>query len=113
MLKIEFYNIGEVRMGSPYNICHLRISADWLLNLPDNDWQDLTAYRNDKEAVALVRWDTPGNCPGFRIVVVDNSKRTIEISDRFHGCCCELRWADNGHIFWRAESAGSYRIKGE
>jgi len=64
--------------------------------------------------VALVRWETPGNQPGFRIVVIDGVARTVETSERFLGCCEALAWVGPDTLAWRAfpDQVGYYRIQG-
>lgn len=101
-------------MGSPYQVGQIRWSGAWTPDLPTTDWQDLQVWREDDGAVALVRWETPGNQPGFRIVVIDCMARTVETSERFLGCCEALAWVGPDTLVWRAfpDQAGCYRIQG-
>ena len=98
-------------MGSPFNICRIKVSGDWVPELPVTDWQDVAARRDDGEALALVRWDTPGNVPGFHIVVLDAARRRVRTSRRFPGCCQGLRWVGRTRISWEAffNVSGVYR----
>lgn len=107
MLKVRFSKKEEIRMGSPYNVCRVRITGDWVPDLPETDWQDIRAFRPDGTAVALVRWDTPGNVPGFRLWIVDAEARTVETSPRFPGCCEKLEWRTDREIAWKAFPGGS------
>ena len=68
MTKVAFRNRREVRMGSPHQTCRMQLSGDWQPRLELDDWQDLQAQSPDGRYLALVRWDTRGNTPGFRIV---------------------------------------------
>lgn len=89
-------------MGSPFNICELRIAGDWIPDLPETDWQDLCVRREDDSAIALVRWETPGNQPGFRIYVIDVSSERTFTSERFLGCCEDLSWDGPSRIAFSA-----------
>jgi hypothetical protein len=114
-LGIHFHHVMEIRMGSPYQVCQIHWSGEWTPNLPTTDWQDRLAWREDDGAVALVHWETPGNQPGFRIVVIDVRARTVEISERFLGCCEALSWVGPDTLAWRAfpDHTGYYRIQGD
>ena len=113
MIRVAFQDVKEIRMGSPYNVCRIRLSGPWVPNLPNTDWQDLSAQRDDGEAVALVRWDTPNNEPGFRIVVINSQMKTVRTSQRFQGCCQRLSWLGPNRIAWRAfpDMEGVYRVR--
>ena len=100
-LEFRFLNREEVRMGSPYNTCRVRLSGDWVPDLPADDWQDLAAWREDHGALALVRWHTPGNRPGFRVWVLDPARRTAWTSDPVEGACIGLAWQGPSQIRWR------------
>jgi len=102
MIDVTFSDTTEIRMGSPFNICRISISGPWVPDLPETDWQDLKALREDGEALALVRWDTPGNVPGFRIYLLNRESETVTVSERFPGCCQELTWMDNITLTWQA-----------
>ena len=101
-------------MESSYRVGQIRWSGEWTPNLPTTDWQDRLAWREDGNVVALVRWETPGNQPGFRIVVIDGVARTVETSERFPGCCEALTWVGLDTLAWRAfpDQVGCYRIPG-
>ena len=112
MIKVEFLNVREIRMGSPYSLCEVRLSGDWVPDLPDWDWQDIMAEREENGLLALVRWDTPGNRPGFRIYIINSTNRSIHVSPRFPGCCKKLYWIKEDQIGWEAfpDLEGEYRI---
>lgn len=112
--RVEFDDAMEIRMGSPYNVCRIRVSGDWIPALPETDWQDISAWRADRGAVALVRWDVGGNVPGFRLVILDSGRKSIEVSDRVSGCCSYLKWKNFQTIVWKAfcQLEGYYSIKG-
>ena len=99
-------------MGSPYGICRIRLDGDWRPDLPETDWQNLSARSPDGMRLALVRWDTPGNQPGFRLYVLDSLARQVSVSERFPGCCYRLWWRDDQRIAWEAfpEGQGVYDV---
>ena len=88
-----FIGCGEIRMGPPYNHAYLDLEGDWVPDLPRDGWQDLFAHSHDGEILALVRWDPDNNKPGFRLVVIDAEKKTVEESERIPGCCDTLEWS--------------------
>lgn len=98
MIRVRFKDVGEIRMGSPYSICRLELSGGKIPELPETDWQDRRAYSPDKRFLGLVRWDTPGNEPGFRIFTIDSARGTHTVSRRIKGCCVKLSW-DRKHGF--------------
>ncbi len=113
MLQVAFFNRREIRMGSPYNVCGIRLYGSWVPELPEADWQDIRAYRPDRKVVALVRWDVPGNVPGFRLWILDTIDEMVETSERFPGCCTSLEWKSEEEIVWKAfpDLEGTHRRK--
>ena len=95
MLRAYFDDCIEIRMGSRFRICRLRLEGSWIPPVPNDDgWQNLSATSPDGRFVALVRWDTGGNEPGFQILTVDCRDRTVQTSDRIPGCCQSVVWRD-------------------
>lgn len=88
-----FEQIREVRMGSPYHICTIRFSESLRPRLPTTDYQDLFAVSPDEKHYALVRWDTPDNEPGFRVIIVNSETADLWQSQRIKGCCKGLELA--------------------
>jgi len=100
-------------MGSPYNVCEISLSGEWLPELPVDDWQNVKARSPGGGRLALVRWNAAGNEPGFHIYVIDESRRAVDVSPRFRGCCESIRWLDESRIAWSAfpEEQGVYCIE--
>lgn len=95
MLRAYFDDCAEIRMGSPFRLCRLRLEGAWIPPVPnDLGWQNLSATSPDDRFVALVRWDHVGNNPGFRILTVDCRDRTVRMTERIPGCCESLAWRD-------------------
>jgi hypothetical protein len=94
-LRAYFDDCEEVRMGSRFQACRLRLEGSWIPPVPnDEDWQNLSATSPDGRFVALVRWDVGGNEPGFRILTVDCRDRAVQTTERILGCCESVAWRD-------------------
>lgn len=103
MLKVRFHNCREMRMGSPFDNCDLKAAGDWIppeLQEP-RDWVKIKALSADNRRLALACWETPGNVPGFRILVIDTAARRVQISERLPGCCNGLKFDAEG-LQWQA-----------
>jgi hypothetical protein len=92
MIRVRFKDVGEIRMGSPYNSCRLVLTGTKVPELPETDWQDRAAYSPRKRFLGLVRWDTRGNTPGFRIFTIDSRKGACTASRRIRGLCKRIYW---------------------
>jgi len=97
----HFTRCVEIRQGSPHQIGCLRLSGEWTPELEEDGWQPIYARSPDKRYLILVRWDTPGNTPGFRLILIDEKQKSVESSQRILGCCESLKWGDDG-ILWKA-----------
>lgn len=98
-LSVEFQNVREIRMGSPYNLCEIKFEGKWTPPLPTEDWQDLKAYSPDNRYLALVQWNTRGNIPGFHIIRIDTKKKIFHKTKRIFGICKKIYW-DNNKFLW-------------
>jgi hypothetical protein len=98
-LRVRFSNIGEIRMGSPYNVCDVSFYGDWIPSLPTTDWQDIKATSPDKKKIALVLWNATGNIPGFHIIRIDIQSESYHKTKRILGLCKKLYWED-GQFKW-------------
>jgi hypothetical protein len=98
-------------MGSSYQICGLRLAGQWTPVLEDFGWQPLYCRSSDGRYLGLVEWDTVGNTPGFRVVLIDEKEKSVESSRRILGCCESLTWGDEA-IQWKAfpESQGMLAV---
>ena len=75
------------------------LKGEWVPDLPTADWQDLVSISNDGRYVALVRWYTPDNQPGFRVFTIDLRERTVKKTRRIKGCC-EAVWWEGDRFKW-------------
>ena len=103
-LRIKFLNVREIRMGSPYNLCEIRFEGDWIPPLPTEDWQDKKALSPDGRYVALIRWNTKGNRPGFHVVRIDTKRRKYHTTKRILGLCDRIWWDKDGFAWQKNES---------
>jgi len=104
MLRAYFDDCTEIRMGSPFRLCRLRLDGSWIPPVPnDLGWQNLSATSPNGRFVALVRWDHVANNPGFRILTVDCRDHTVQTTERTPGCCESLAWRDGVFVptIWR------------
>ena len=95
MITAHFSGCHEIRMGSPYQMCRLHLSGEWTPDLEEYGWQPLYSRSPDGRYLALVEWNTAENLPGFRIVLIDEKRKSVEWSQRILGCCESLAWGDN------------------
>jgi hypothetical protein len=89
----------EIRMGSPFNHAYLKLEGKWVPDLPKDGWQDIYAHSDNGNILALVRWDTENNEPGFRLVMIDTKRKAVEETDRIPGCCESLEWRGAGFSY--------------
>ena len=101
MITVLFSNCHEIRMGSPYQICSVRLKGGWIPELEERAWQPLHSRSLDGQYLCLVEWDILENTPGFRVVLIDEQRKTVETSHRIPGCCEALTWGDQV-IVWKA-----------
>jgi len=103
VIRVAFVGCNEIRMGSPFSSCRLWLSGEWVPQELGavSDWIEVKAYSADGRLLALARWDTEGNVPGFRIWLVDMENRKAGASERLAGCCRELEFRGE-KLIWRA-----------
>jgi hypothetical protein len=100
-LTVQFIDCSEVRMGSPYDCCNIKLEGSWIPQLPEGDWQNISASSPDGRFLGLVRWSSPGNQPGFYVFTIDLQDRAVRKSSRIKGCC-ESPWWEGARFKWRA-----------
>lgn len=96
-LQIDFINQREIRMGSPYNLCEIRLSGKINIKLENNAWQDLALWTNDNKYLILVKWNLEKNEPGFHFVIFNIATGDNIISERIMGCLNSMEF-ENGKI---------------
>jgi hypothetical protein len=104
-LRVRFEGCEEIRMGSPYHACTLRLDGEWTPALPADGWIRISAFSPDRRFTGLAHWDSRDNAPGFRIFTIDCVERNYELSDRIDGYCQSLAWSDDKFVplVWHAQ----------
>lgn len=83
--EIRLTNVGEVRMGSPYNLCNIELIGRPRIKLSQKGWQDIYAWTEDSKRLVLIKWNFDNNDPGFHLFLIDTeSGKTLE-SPRIFG----------------------------
>lgn len=111
-IVVRFLEPVEIRMGSPYCACRVRLSGRWVPELPDygEGFQNIKAWSPDGNYLALVQWRiSMQNEPGFRIFTIAIQERRITKSRRIRGCCQSLNW-DGGAFTYRAHAVNVGRV---
>ncbi|MBD1397810.1 hypothetical protein H9Q13_11600 [Pontibacter sp. JH31] len=96
-LQIDFINPREIRMGSPYLLCEIKLSGRTNINLENNAWQDLSLWTDDNKYLILVKWNLEKNEPGFNFVIFNIATGDNVISERIMGCLNSME-VENGKI---------------
>jgi hypothetical protein len=92
--KIKFLDTSEVRMGSPYNNCHIElIGTD--IKLPKVGWQDKFAWTSDSKKLVLVKWNFDKNEPSFHFFIIDTQTGKSFESKRIFGLLDNLSIGNN------------------
>lgn len=90
--EIKFDTISEIRHGSPYNVARVSIIGDANFKIiPNNHWQDIQAWSDNSQYLALVNWDFIESNPGFRVHLFDTQSGELIKTDRIKGCCHSLK----------------------
>ncbi len=77
--EIKLIDIGEVRMGSPYNHCNIEFIGTDKIKIPKDWWQDKYAWTEDSKRLVLIRWDFEHNEPSFHLFLIDTENgKTLE-----------------------------------
>jgi hypothetical protein len=68
--EINIINPQEIRMGSPYNCCHIELVGNSKITLPKAGWQDKYAWSSDSKYLVLIKWNLEDNEPGFHLFLI-------------------------------------------
>jgi hypothetical protein len=90
MYRYEFYNRREIRMGSPFNICDLRLQGDYIPDLSGFEFQDIAISSTNRQIVYLIVWSVTDNKPGFKVLKLDEAEQSMVSSSEIKGFCCQL-----------------------
>jgi hypothetical protein len=96
--EVILTHITEIRMGSPYNTCHLSLSGFDKVNIDSYGWQDKFAWNNDSSVLILVKYNVEGNIPGFNLVRINAETGEMRESRKIFGLVNNLSINNNGII---------------
>ena len=90
---VQFNDMVEIRMGSPFNVGSVKISGGYSPELPAMAYQDLSLLTEDKHVIFLVRWIS-ANEPQFVVQKIDDRSKTSIDSQPIPGCCQGLTFSN-------------------
>ena len=99
MYQVEFYQVSEVRMGSPYHTAQIRVTGGYwpdLLKSKIGSFQDKAIISSDGYTLFLVLWDSDRGDPGFRVLKVSDKEKKVYTSAKINGCCKNLELTSDG-----------------
>jgi hypothetical protein len=90
-MKAEFYNVNEIRMGSPYFVVEKVRVEGWEDEFEEQAYQNLWCYADELKIGVLIKWDiNENNEPGFRPILLSLKKQKSFELDRIQGCCANI-----------------------
>lgn len=84
-IQVQFNNIEEIRMGSPYNGCDVELIGNYNIELPLATWQDRYAWSSDFRILVLIKWDLDENVAGFRFFTINIESEMTQESKKILG----------------------------
>ncbi len=88
--EILFFNVSEIRMGSPYNTADFKLKGPFVPDLTDYTFQDIFAISSKGNTIFLVQWDIVNNEPGFRVWKISSNPDSVCQSSHIRGCCSKV-----------------------
>lgn len=82
---VKIKNPGEIRMGSPYNLCEIELIGFEKIKLPVGGWQDKYAWSEDSKKLVLIEWNFESNEPGFHFYIINTESGNFEKTERISG----------------------------
>jgi hypothetical protein len=92
--QIVFKDVSEIRMGSPYKTGKVELVGTDKIQLPDASWQDKFAWSDDSKKLVLVKWESSGALPVFRLFMIDTESGATQESIRMLGAINSLKIVD-------------------
>ena len=90
MYTVHFANYREIRMGSPFNLADPIITGDFVPDLSEYEFQDVSAVSSNGTDLYLVFWDLQGNSPAFRVLWLSEDERCVRTSENIPSACRQL-----------------------
>ncbi len=97
--EIQFDNIVEIRMGSPYNACAISFRGADTIKIPAATWQDKYAWSSGFTKLALVKWDFDNNDPGFKLFIIELASGKALESPRISGLLDHLSFVGDKIVY--------------
>jgi hypothetical protein len=97
--QVNFIEPREVRMGSPYNLCSIKVSGSNKLHLEENAWQDKLAWSKDFKYLVLIKWNFEKNEPSFHFVIYNVETGENKISERIFGLLNDIEIVENKILY--------------
>ncbi|WP_415063191.1 hypothetical protein [Bdellovibrio sp.] len=88
--QLNFHNIHEIRMGSPFNKASVSLHGSYVPNLEDYEFQDVGLVFGNGRFCALAQWDTTDNEPRFKVWLLDQKNNLTSISQSISGACTSI-----------------------
>ncbi len=82
---VVFIRPSEIRMGSPYNHCYIKLVGLSNILLEDAAWQDKCAWGEDNKYLVLIKWNMDNNEPSFHFVIFNTTSGESKESERIFG----------------------------
>jgi len=98
MYNIDFYQISEIRMGSPYNTAKIKVHDGYFPKAFLHGiyaFQDKAVVSKDGNVLFLVMWSYIQGDPGFKILKILNKERKVYSSKLMSGCCKSIELNSN------------------
>jgi hypothetical protein len=83
--QIKITAVDEIRMGSPFNHCHIELVGSDKIKLSEAGWQDKYAWTSDSKRLVLIKWDFATNDPAFHLFLIDTETGKTKESGMFYG----------------------------
>ncbi len=83
-------------MGSPYNGANVKLTGDFVPELGDFTFQDISLVSEDGRICYLIQWAIDKD-PGYIVWKIDADNNKVTKSNRIEGCCDSLFY-DNGSV---------------
>jgi hypothetical protein len=85
-IEIRITDVGEIRMGAPYNSCDIELVGADRIKLPIGRWQDKWAWTADSKNLVLIKWgDFENGNPDFHLFLINTETGKTKKSPRLYG----------------------------
>lgn len=110
--EIKFVSVREIRIGSLYNGCDIKLIGQTIIKLEAAWWQDKFAWSDDNNYLVLIKWNLDNNDPGFHFVIFNTRTGISHTSERIMGMVNSLSLTDNKVLYSKFLYIGKTRDSG-